>query len=652
MTVNSDNTSWGAAQQPQAGKDNQSNNRGEFSDLLGMMGLMSQSSSSFAGRNISEITNVKDALKKLFDARLENSLQTDKAGIVPTIDVIGADISPVLPGLLLWRKINKTIYFAPFLFHTKDLVVDFEEVQMFSANQQQRVSVPRTPAAYVNPTLTKALEQSLRVNQGHELEVIQIGHGIVALENYHDVRNDVKQLTDRIVQYIDSEWETSIMARIVVEAGKQNRQLPNVFHGKSPYGPNKTADARILPIVGRLGANGTLLPSNMEIQVVTTNGNNGNYNNNPENAPREVCRVYSNVTLIPYAYQDHLNLMRRAGNRQMFSDGMTPDGWKPYRPAISVDAAIAGPQMNSNGGIVPWLMGLYLAMCSNNRYAFSDVLRRPKCGVRGSLVSLEARLEKHIRENNINRVIGVNSVKLDGKVSLDIDAVTQWIRYHVMQSAIFTVPVVAGNPNSALTKLIVDLGSDTNKAEAVKTILTAADAISGNAFTAFLRDNKDAWKTTDPVYHTIPQIIIEGTACFNGEYFNLRELDEMAVSHMAGPNGTLHADNFMRTIYQADPRENERSRQQRLRVMLVENLNLTDVNITGFGRVGVMDPRFMQTLGRVFSGIGTLNTSSLVGSFMNNQAIFAPGATLAVDFASGSDVNTQGGAAYDVYGVI
>lgn len=647
MGVNSDNTSWGADEQVKNTGANKT--AGDSNDLLEMMELMTQTSSSFAGRNIREINLASESLKKLFEGRKADRLNTAKAGIVPNLDIIDANISPVLPGLLLWTKIGRTIYFAPFLFHSKDQIVDFEEVQMYAANQQ-RVSVPRTPSAYIGRNLTVALENSLRQNQGHDLNIVQIGHGIVPLESYFDVRNDEKQLVERITQYIDREWETSVMAQMTTEAGSKGKKLPNVFHGKSPYGPNQTADARILPVTAKLGDNGVLLPSNMEVQVVTTNGQNQN-NNNPENAPREVCRVYANVSLIPYGYQDHINVLRRTNGRPMFNEGMTPDGWKPYRPSISLDCAVAGPQMNSNGGIVPWLMGLFVLMCSNNRYAFGDVLRRPKCGVRGSLASLEPRLDKYVRDNNVQRIVGTNSVKLDSKASLDIDAVNQWIRFHIMQSAIFTVPVLPGNINSALTKLIVDLGTPDRKAAAIKTILTAADAITNNAFTAHVSSSDSVWKATDPVYHTIPQLIIDGTACFNGEYFNLRELDEMAVSHMAGPNGILHAENFMRTIYHQDTRENERSRQQRLRVMLVENLNLTDVNITGFGRVGVMDPRFMATIGKVFSGIGTLNTSSLIGSFMNNQAIFAPGATLAVDFAAGSDVNGQGGGNYDFFNI-
>lgn len=628
------------------------------SDILGLVELMTQTSSTFTGRVIPEMNSVQEDLGKIFKNRKEDKLNALKAKIVPEIDVVDPNISPILPGIVLWLKQGTTIFIAPFLFYTNKMIVDVEEVTMQTNGGNTRVNVPRTPAAYIDKRLNHELVTRFRQNHGDGVKVIQLAGGVVNLELFGDLKGDEKRVVERITAYIDREWETGIMTEMV-RAVSMNPELrlPSPFYGKQPYGANGTADARITPLAQHvIGENGVITPSNMEVAVVTTNPQNFNSNGgNSDTAPREVCRVQANVSLLPVNHQEYLAGIRRAGINVMNAGGPANDGYRPFRPCIALNNAIAGPQMNSNGGIIPFLMGLYALMCANNRYAFADVIRRAKCGVRGSLINLEPRLDKLFHDNGIARIPGQNSSKLDNKTIIDIDVVNRWIQQHIMQQAIFTIPILPTGSNSALTKLLIDLNSPTAKADAVKAIIAAADAISNNKFSeqaAMNAQSGKGWNSSMPVYHTSAFLTIDGTARYNDELFNLGELDEMSVHTFAGPNGGANADLFLRTMYNQSNNENLKSRQQRLRIMLTENLNLTDLQINGFGRVGVMDPSFMHLLGSVFSTIGTLNTSSIQGNFMNNNAIFAPGVNLAVDYVAGVNANQQGGGDWNAYGIV
>jgi len=628
--------------------------------LTSLLGLLGQTSSTFTGRSIPEMNKVQEELQKIFKQRREDKLNTLKAKIVPEIDLINPNVSPILPGLVLWMKQENTIYIAPFLFYAKNMIVDVEEVVMYTQQTSHRVNVPRTPSAYIDKRLNAELVQQFKSNHNSTAAVVQIAAGVINLENYGDIRNDEKRVIDKIQAYMDREWETGILIELVRQTAKTDgAKLPSPFFSNQPYGANGTADARITPITAPLhGENGVILPSNMEVSVVTTNPNQYGTpnNNNADNTPREVCRVHANVSLLPVNHQEYLNNIRRANINPMGLGGPMNDGYRPFRPCIGLNNAVAGPQMNSNGGIIPFLMGLYVLMCANNRYAFADVLRRAKCGVRGNLVNLEPRLDKLFSENHIPRLVGQNSTKLDNKNIIDIELVNRWIQQHIMQQAIFTVPVLPTGANSALTKLLIDLNNPATKADAVKAIMTAADAISNGAFSKAAAANSGSdskgWNPTKPIYHASNILVVDGTARFNGELFNLGELDEMSVHHFAGPNGGPNADVFLRTMYQQNDRENLKARQQRLRIMLTEAMNLSDLEINGFGRVAVMDPGFMNLLGTVFSTIGTLNTSSINGNFMNGDATFAPGTSLAVDYVAGVNTNQQGGGTWDAYNVL
>lgn len=655
MTVNAnDNNAW----------DNDKNNSSAGtrsyanSDILSLSDLISQTSSTFTGRVIPEMNATHEELAKIFKSRKEDKLNALKAKIVPEIDVVDPNISPILPGLVLWMKQGSTIYIAPFLFYTSKMIVDVEEVTMPTNGGNTRVNVPRTPSAYIDKRLNQELTHRFRSNHGDTVAVVQLAGGVVNLEQFGDLKGDEKRIVERVVAYIDREWETGILTQIVrASALAPDRKLDSPFHGRKPFGENGTADARISPLLSHVvGENGVITPSNMEVAVVTTNPQNfGGHGGNNDIAPREVCRVQANVSLLPVNHQEYLAGVRRAGINVMNMGGPANDGYRPFRPCIALNNAIAGPQMNSNGGIIPFLMGLYALMCANNKYAFADVIRRTKCGVRGSLINLEPRLDKLFHDNGLPRIPGQNSSKLDNKTIIDIDVVNRWIQQHIMQQAIFTIPILPTGANSALTKLLIDLNNTVTKADAVKAIIAAADAISSNKFSeqaALNAQSGKGWNASMPVYHTSAFLTIDGTARFNDELFSLGELDEMSVHTFAGPNGGANADLFLRTMYNQANNENLKSRQQRLRIMLTENLNLTDLQINGFGRVGVMDPAFMQLLGSVFSTIGTLNTSSIQGNYMNNNAIFAPGVNLAVDYVAGVNANQQGGGDWNTYGVI
>lgn len=641
-----------------ANKDNGNGNGGNGNGggktgggaLYGMMELLQQTSSTSSGWQIPELDRVIEALTKAFKVRKEDTLNTLKSKIVPNVDLIDANVSPVLPGLVLHLNIGNTTYMAPFLFFTKNILLEQEEIAMTGPGLQQRVNIPRAPATYIDPRLNRELIARFRRNNGEQLVVIQIAGGLVNLEDYGDeIRRDEKRLIETMVAYIDREWESSVMIQIIREAASRGDRIVAPFFGNSAYGPAQTADARIVPLHLKKveGPNKVILPSNMEISIVTANPQRDNYGtqNNQDNAPRLVTRSYANVSLMPFSLQAYREGLQRAGVQPQLGGGIDGAGWRPLRPFISLNYAEAGPQLNSNGGAIPWIMGLYSLMCSNNRYAFADVIRQQKCGVRGNLSNLEPRLDKLIQQSGFQRALGQNSIKMDNKSILDVEAINRWIQMHVMQSAVFGVPVLMANGNSGMTKLITDLSKPETKADAVKTIVAAVDALSNGAFSAQIAANATSgkgWNTTMPIYHPSSMIVIDGTARFEGELFNLGELDEMSVATFAGPNGGMNAETFLQSMYFQTDRENQKQRQQRIRAMLLETLNLTDVNINGFGRYVIMDPLFMQAIGTVLASIGTLNTSTLQASLMNNNQIFAPGMGLAVDYAAGTNTNISG----------
>lgn len=627
------------------------------SQLTGLFSLLTQTSSTFTGRNIPEMNIVYEELGKIFKARKENGLDTQKTSIVPEVDVINPNVSPILPGLVLWLKRGNVIYMAPFLFYTSKMITDVEEVTTYSNVGHQRVNVPKVPASYINKQLNVELTNMFVNNNGAGTVVIQLAASEFNLELYSDAK-DVKEVVARIVNCIDREWETGIFVKLTDElANTAGQSIPSPFYNGKPYGSTGTADARILPIQTPLtGDNGVIMPSNMEVSVVTTNTQGFGQNVQGIDAtPREVCRTQANVTLLPVSHQEYIAAAQRNGRNIMGLGGPLNDGWKPLRPAIMLNNAQAGAQMNSNGGIIPFFMGLYSLMCANNKHAYSEVIRRPQCGVRGSLLNIEPRLDKLFHENGVQRVAGGNSIRLDNKTANDMDIMSEWIRRHVMQSAIFTIPFFAAGANSALTKLLQDLRNPKTQARAMKTVVAAIDALSNNAFSnniaANIKNNVKSWNTTMPLYHQSAMIVIDGTARFEGQLFNLGEIDEVSAARFAGPNGQPVAERLMRNIYMPIGQETLKSRQQAIRVILSESMNLTDVHINDFGRVGIMDPGFMHLLGTTLASIGTLGTSSINGSYSNNEAVFAPGTALAVDYVAGSN-SFNGSNQWDTYGVV
>lgn len=647
MTVNSSNNSgWEENLDNNTGKAPEARPNG---DLLSMLSILGETSLSAGNRNVAEILLVKEALNKKYEDRKKNNINPTASKSSPMIDDIDPNVSPVLPGLVLYMQAGKDIYIAPFLFHNNNIILDHEDVSYNLGQQNLRQSTPRTPASYINVSLIKGLQARFKERFGQEIEIHNIGGEVINLNSYVDVINDTPQLVKRVTEALDNSWETSFKSELLKAAAIANMKLPAIAHGKKLFGVSGTADARVNAVVSRMGSNGVMMPSNMEIQIATTNPNNGGYNsynqNNVENTPREVCRTYANVSLTPYNYQDHLAMIRATNGHIRFNDGMTQDGFKPFRPTIALNAAVAGPQLNSNAGIIPLVMGLFSMMVSNNNYAFSEVIRRTKCGVRGNLVALETRLDEVCRSFNIPRMLGSNSIKLDDKNINDVDVVNAWIKQHVMQSACFTIPIIPGAGNPALTKFLIDLTRPETKVNAVKAFVAAVDSLSDNGMSTQLRLNdanpdSKGWKTADKIYHTQGTIIIEGTASFSGVPFNLGEIDEMgAVTIIGGGKWTPRVGDFLQTMYAARQNETEKARQQRLRAILLETQNLTDLNITAFGRVGIMDPRLMSLLGNVIAKAGTLNTSGLINSLNNGMTVFAAGTSLATDFIAGSATN-------------
>lgn len=661
MAIATDST-WDESKEP--GKAQDASHSSVSTDLMGLGGLLGQISTSYSGRNIPEVSEVEKLLTETFTARKSSDLHKLKAQIIPNVNVLDANISPVLPGLVLSLFRGNNVFVLPILFWSKAVLLDAEDVTFGASLYNPQVSnvsgilsVPRVPASYMDKAVTQQLGVIFR-DGNQSKNVVVIGSNVINLEMYSpEQRRDPKRFVTELATRIDIEWETSIMVEIARDYGRNKKPLDNVFNDQSAYGPNRAAQARIQPIDRQIGIDGIISPANMEVSIVTTNPNARNYNS-PENAPKMVCTANANVTLLPFPYRSHIANLQRMQRPNLGGGmrGVTQDGWAPFRPCISLVSSLAGPQMNSNGGLVPFIFSLFALMCANNNYAFAEVLRRQKCGVRGSFIDLEPRLIELFRENQVTRPVGGPSVKMDNKSILDHEAINQWIRAHIMPTAIFTVPILPTNFGSALTKWFVELNDATKRGEAVSAFISTINSITNNRFTEQVQlnaQNQKGWKLGDAIFHNSPQLIIDGTAYHNGELFNLGELDEQSVFHMAGPSGANNASLLLRTMYYpADQRENDRVRQQRIRQLLADCLNLTDININAIGRVGVMDPNLMHLLGTLMTEIGTLSTAAGGNNLVNGQAVFAPGTGLAVDFAAGVDNSMGIVAGFDPYNVV
>lgn len=616
---------------------------------VGLAALFGQPSMSSNNRHLKEVNDVAASVKDFYAGMRNSTTASIQVSTIPEIENMTAVISPVLPGLCFYKEISGKMYIMGVLFSNDNMVAGSEFINVQNQYGNQTISFMSTPADAANGQMIEKIKQHYQDNnsrknlQGFEI----INMVVVDLEMYkHSGIQGPEDRIQRISAFLTSEWEEAILVRTAKECTEAGARLPSPFIGGKAYGPAGNAEARITAVTDQVGATGMLTPSNMEIRVNTITPNQ-QYSNNQNS--KEVVRVRASVSLTGVSYLEHLQTAQQSGRIQQFVPGVYPQGYHPLRPVITLDSVQAGEQMMNNGGLYPFIYGLYILMCTNNNYAFAEALRRQSVGARGNLSSLEVRIQQLLAEGNINMPQNARII-LDDKKMGDIDLVNQWIRQNVAQHAVFQSNLVLRGSNSSVNNALVLLSGDpVTRQGMVKTFINVIDSIS-NGYMSKLIAEGQGWTMSDPVLHRTSILGVNGLAKVGDKELNTLEIDEMMLHTLKGKNGAASIAEFLRTKFgDINNPQDLKVRAQNLRVQVSESLFDNAVHINQFSTVGIWDPKFMSMLGKCFDQIGTLHVSGNHGSFRNNNLVFQQGAGLATYATVGAN-NPNGLSANQAFG--
>lgn len=629
---NNNNAAWKEANQPtqtaQGSKD-------------GLAALFSQPSMSSNNRHMVEVNEVVTNVKSFYDSMRNSTTGSVQVSTIPDIENMTAVISPSLPGLCFYKEINSKMYIMGVLFSNDGMVAGSEFLQVHTQFGQQTISFMSTPVDAANGPMIEKIKQHYQDNNARKnltgVEIINMV--VVDLEMYkHSGIQGPEDRVQRISSFLTSEWEEAILVRITKEVTEAGSRLPTPFIDGKAYGNAGTAEARITAVTDQVGPNGMLTPSNMEIRVNTINPNQQYAN--AQNS-KEVVRVRASVSLAGVSYQEYLRNLQGQPQQQFIAPSAYPQGYRPLRPVITLDSVQAGEQMMNNGGLYPFVYGLYILMCTNNNYAFAEALRRQNVGARGNLSSLEGRIQQLLTEAAINTPPN-SRIILDDKKMGDIDLVNQWIRQNVAQHAVFQSNLILRGSNSSVNNALVLLSGDpVSRAGMVKTFVNIVDSLTNGAMTALIQEGK-GWTFSDPVLHRTSIIGVNGLAKLGDKELNTLEIDEMMLQHLKGKNNAGAIAEFLRTKFgDVNNPQDPKARAQGLRMQVSESLFDGAVHVNSFPTVAIWDPKFMSTIGMAMDKIGTLHVSGNQGSFRNNNLVFQQGAGLATYATVGT--NNQGG---------
>lgn len=639
--------------------DEQNNPTGSMAghqDVTGLIGLFQASSMTSDSRNLVEVGAVVEVLKKYYKQLAGSTTPASQLAILPDVDLMTTSISNILPGLVMYKIINNTMWVMGALFSNKELTISSEpiRIQNMGGMGPTQISIPLVPTSYADKSVIEPLRKHFEAiaNTQNIRQVAIINMTVVDLEMLnHPEAGDVKDRAQRIATFLAGQWETAVLVKLTQDIPEAGMALPSPFKDpKQPYGKDGYAEARVSAIQDRVTKAGTLSPANMEVVASTIN----NINNpaSVQSNSKEIARVTATVQLTGITYQQHMaNLAAGRGMYQNdaiqaflgMNGGLYPNGYRPLHPVITMETAQAGEMMNYNQGLFPYFFGLYLLMTTNADYVFTEALRKIQVGARGNLSALEPRIDALLQG-----VFMGQRPKLDDKTITDTDVVNTWIRQNVSQHATFRTNILTNGPDASVSNFLLGL-STKNRQKEVKTMVAVLDAMTNNKFSELLERNSrpggTGWTIDKPALHRTQMIVVNGLAKLGNKELNTLEVDEMLLGHVKGKSGQQSVMNYLAIQY-GMTQEDFKARCQKLRMELNQSIFDGSVHINSFAQSCVWDPNLMSLIAEAMDSIGTMNVANTTASFRPNQLVFAPGAGLATMASAGSsnvnNINAMG----------
>lgn len=615
-------------------------------DVSGLAALFQASSMTSDSRNLVEVGSVVELMKKYYKQLSGSTTPQQQLAILPDVDLMTPSISNILPGLVMYKIINNTMWVMGVLFSNKELTISSEpiRIQNIGGMGPTQISIPLVPTSYADKSVIEPLRKHFLAiaEQQNIRQVAIINMTVVDLEMLnHPEAGDPKDRAQRIATFLAGQWEAAVLVKLTQDIPEAGLALPSPFKDpKQPFGKDGYAEARVNAIQDRVTKAGTLSPANMEVVASTIN----NINNpaSVQSNSKEIARVTATVQLTGLTYQQHMaNLAAGRGMYQNdaiqaflgMNGGLYPNGYRPLHPVITMETAQAGEMMNYNQGLFPYFFGLYLLMTTNADYVFTEALRKIQVGARGNLSALEPRIDSLLQGVYMGQ-----RPKLDDKTITDTDVVNTWIRQNVSQHATFRTNILTNGPDASVSNYLLGLSSK-NRQKEIKTMVAVLDAMTNNKFSELLERNSrpggSGWTIDKPALHRTQMIVVNGLAKLGNKELNTLEVDEMLLGHVKGKGGQQSVMNYLAIQY-GMTQEDFKARCQKLRMELNQSIFDGSVHINSFAQSCVWDPNLMSLIAEAMDSIGTMNVANTTASFRPNQLVYAPGAGLATMVSAGS----------------
>lgn len=620
----------------------------EFASVLGMSSMMA------SGRSIPVVTDIMKGLEKFKEDKSKSSINPQQAKTVPE-EIISMDtnLSPVLPGIILARRVAQTMIIAPIMFSNRELANQLEEVHtngILGPNMPSKVQFKMSSVRYMSAEVIRNIREGVlaRFAESGIQSVQIITSRVIDLENYQSAENKERGLAEVITQVILDEWERGLKTTLIKTGIKLGIDMKSPFIDakgavdKNAYGHTKSATARIEGIKTQSGhplmIDGVPSGANMSVALQTAPKEGQHYSTE---ASRSIVTAYATVQLLGVPFNvfasnqmsQQLPMFNPLAMQQQ--DGY-PNGYRPLQAVVVLNTVAAQAQMGNNNGIASWLLGLYASMTVNHNHLFTEPLRMGQIGARGNLSHIERRIDS---------LIGGTMGKRDEKLKItearlkDIDFTSAWIRRNINETASYAVDLTEFSNEASLHNFLLSIARESQGTETdnKQVILKMMDMITGGAATKLMEQNRAAskgWTIEKPIL--VPTLILNPTGTFkhNGVLHSLEEVDEIFLSRLCPTDDTPMVE-YLRAVYGDNGQTPEAVRRYRISTML-QALLPDDVNITGTARRHYLSPEFIEFLGKCFDQLGALNASGTMGTFVSNVAVYAPGIEFAVRATAGA----------------
>lgn len=621
----------------------------DFANVLSMNSMMS------AGRSIPIVNDVVKALNDFKEEKDKSSLAPTLQQIIPQ-EIISMDsnLSPVLPGIILSRRVGHILIIAPIMFSNREIAIQLEEIHTngsMGPNTPNKVQIKQTPNKYMSADVVRNIQDSMRLRHANAgvNEVQMITSRVIDLESYQTPENRENGLVPLITNVILDEWERGMKTTLVKTLVANSQELKTPFIDvkgnldKNAYGANKCATARIEAVKTQSGnplmIDGMPSGANMTVQLQTA-PKDGHYTN--ADAARGIVTAYSTVQLVgvPFAVYT-AEAMRRPQNPMMLGHMLQqgadayPHGYHPLQAVVVMNTSRAQQQMGNNSGIASFLMGLYANMTVNHNHLFTEPLRMAQIGARGNLSHIERRID--------DMIMGAFG-KRDDKLKItearlkDMDFTSAWIRRNISERASYAIDLAEFGNEAALHNFLLNIAANNSTAAHNKlTVVKVLDSMTDGEASRRVAENQKSgkgWTPDKPLLCASSIILPVGTFKEKGVLHSLEEVDEMFLSRLC-PTDTTPMTQYLQAVYGDGNQTPEPVRRYRMTTLLASLIN-DDVNITGTARRHYVFPEFAEFLGLCMDKLGNLNASGTMGTFASNVAIYAPSVEFAVAAAAGA----------------